>query len=149
MFTMDQIKNKQAIKYDYKLVTYNMYYLCLKGKLRKKCTKYVTEPRKSCIFLCFRISLYRFLWWRWFLKWHLLWRERNRTMTTGARHAAAHLCPSPWEWRQEGRCELEARLGYTVSSRPARDWNCLKTTVALEWALEVHKPEKMPSIFNF
>lgn len=53
-------KNKQTINDHYKFVTYNTYYLYLKGKLRKKYTNYVREPHKSCIFLCFKISLHYF-----------------------------------------------------------------------------------------
>lgn len=34
---MGSSKNKQAMKYDYKLVTYGLYCLYAKGKLRKKC----------------------------------------------------------------------------------------------------------------
>lgn len=41
-------------------MTYNLYYLYLKGMLRKKCTKYVREPHKFCIFPCFKIRLYHF-----------------------------------------------------------------------------------------
>lgn len=53
-----------------------------------------------------------------------------------------HICvPVLGRWRQEDCHKFEARLGYRVSSRQLES-KTFRTTVALEWALEVSKHEK-------